>query len=199
MATPTRLDYRNGLKNKLLSLEDGGYGDFEYSDTEHDTYLELSVARLFPAVYRKASASDLSVTVYGTSSFGYVQDASIDYDRVFLVEDADEFDPIVGWKARPDKLIGIDTQVVTNVNVYWTEPFTLPNDDVTESGIPDVYTPLVVLGALIEALEARQDTGVRGEPQPTGPFFETQLIDRLRPRYDQLKQELAMALPGMVF
>lgn len=195
----TRLDYRNNLKNKLLSMEDGGYGDFEFSDAEYDTYLELSVARLFPAVYTRSSVSSLSPTVYGSSQFGYVQDAGIDYDRVFLVEDATEFDAVVGWQARPDKLIGIDTQVVTAVNVYWTEAFTLPDDDVTETGIPTIYTPLVVLGALIEALESRQDTGVRGEPQPTGPFFETQLIDRLRPRYDALKAELAMSLPGMVF
>jgi hypothetical protein len=194
----TKATYRTDLQTKLLALEDGGYGDFEYSTAELDTYIELSVARLFPAVYQRVSAEGLALTQYGSALYGYVQDASIIYERVFLVEDATELDAIVGWSTRPDKVVGIDTETYTTVNVYWTDAYTLPSGDNTPTGIPAIYEPLINLGALIEALEARQDTGVRGEPQPTGPFFETQLIDRLAPRYDALKAELSMALPAMV-
>jgi len=194
----TRADYRAALNTKLLALEDGSYGDFEYETVQLDVYLDLAVARLFPAVYKRNSADDLEVTGYGTAGLGYVSDPSIDYERVYLVEDADELNPIVGWDIRPTKVVGIDT-VTANVNVHWTEAYTLPADDVTATGIPSVYEPLINLGALIEALEARQDTGVRGEPQPTGIFQETQLLDRLIPRYDKLMQELAMSLPGMRF
>lgn len=194
----TKAIYRTDLQTKLLALEDGGYGDFEYSTAELDTYVELSVARLFPSVYTRESATGLSLTTYGTGLLGYAQDSDIVYERVYLVEDADELDAIVGWSVRPDKVVGIDTEVYSTVNVYWTGAFTLPSGDNTPTGIPSIYEPLINLGALIEALEARQDTGVRGEPQPTGPYFTTQLIDRLRPRYDQLKSDLAMALPAMV-
>lgn len=195
----TRLDYRTDLSNKLLALEDGGYGDFEYSTTELDTYLALAVSRLFPALYKRNSANDLALTGYGTLLQGYVSHDDIEYDRVFLVEDADELQAIVGWDTRPDKVVGIDTSMFSTINVYWTEPYTLPANDIDPTGIPAQFEPLINLGALIEALEARQDTGVRGEPQPTGPFFETQLIDRLKPRYDQLKSDLAMSMPGMKF
>lgn len=193
----TRLDYRTALSNKLLALEDGSYGDFEYTTAELDTYLDLSVARMYPAVYTVQSVSGLSLTGYGQLFRGSVTDPDIVFDRVFMVEDADELNVIVGWEARPDKIVGLDTQLYSSCNIYWTEAYTLPENDIDPTGIPAIFEPLINLGALIEALEARQDTGVRGEPQPTGVFMETQLIDRLRPRYDALKQELAMALPGM--
>ena len=160
-------------------------------------YLDLSVARLFPGVYTLESVSGLVLTGYGTRLQGSAAGADIPYDRVYMVEDADELDVIVGWKVRPDKIVGFDTQLHTAVNVYFTSPYVLPLDDMVDAGIPLMYEPLINLGALIEALEARQDTGVRGEPMPTGTFFETQLLDRLRPRYDALKQELSKALPGM--
>jgi len=196
----TRQDLRNDLKNKLVSLEDGGYGDFEFSDTEYNTYLDLAVARLYPALYKKVSKGPLTVVGYGRNLLGYVTDSTntVQYDRVFLVEDATELTAIVGWSSRPDKLVGFDTQLYTTCNVYWIDAIILPSDDVEPTGIPAMFEPLVNLGALIEALEARQDTGVRGEPQPTGPYFTTQLLDRLKPRYDSLRTELAMAMPGMV-
>lgn len=195
----TRLSYRNNLKNKLLALEDGSYGDFEYADAELDTYLDLSVARLFPAVYFRNSVEDLTLTGYGSAQLGYVSDDSIAYDTVYMLEDALELDTVVGWEVRGTKIVGVDTSLFTTINVYWIEPYTLPLDELDETLIPVVYEPLINLGALIEALEARQDTGVRGEPAPTGVFQETQLLDRLRPRYDALKGELSMALPGMRF
>lgn len=193
----TRENYRDNLKNKLLALEDSSYGDFEYSNAELDTYLDLSVARMFPAVYNRNSAVDLVPTGYGNNRLGYVQSTDVPYDRVYLVEDAEELQAITGWEARADRIVGVSKDLFPTVNLHWTEAYTLPAADDEEAGIPALYEPLINLGALIEALEARQDTGVRGEPQPTGPFFWTQLIDRLRPRYDALKAELGMSLPGV--
>ena len=193
----TRLDYRNDLKHKLLALEDGGYGDFEYSDAEYDTYLDLAVARLFPAIYKKDSVDGLSVVSYGSTGGGYVSDAAIPYERVFLVEDAVELTTVIGWDARPTRIVGIDTSLYATVNVYFTDAYTLPVNDVDDAGIPAQFMPLINLGGLIEALESRQDTGVRGEPAPTGPYYTTGLLDRLRPRYDELKQDLSMSLPGV--
>lgn len=63
----------------------------------------------------------------------------------------------------------------------------------TDAGIPAIYTPLVVLGALVEALESRHDTGVR--PDPTSGHGEMSVVDRLTSRYERLKDDLAMSLP----
>lgn len=192
----TREDYRLDLKDKLLGVEDEGYGDFEYTDLELNTYLEMAVARLYPAVYKRVSIDDQSVTGYGNRYRGYVD---TDYaDRVFLVEEATELEPVLGWQARPGRIVGIDTGLVDTVNLYYHDAYTLPNDDVTDAGIPAMFTPLVVLGALVEALESRHDTGIRGDEFPQGNHSETQLIDRLSQRYAVLKEELAMALPGVI-
>lgn len=141
------------------------------------------------------SADDQSVTSYGTRGLGYVDITNA--DRVFMVEDSTEMEPIGGWTVRPGRIVGIDTNQSTTVNLYYHDAYTLPNDDVTDAGVPDLYTPLVVLGALIEALESRHDTGIRGDEQPHGFHSETQLIDRLVSRYAVLKDELAMGLPGV--
>jgi hypothetical protein len=192
----TRADYRSKLNNKILGLEDEGYGDFEYTDTELNTFLEFSVSRLFPAVYKRVAADAVEPTSYGTSFYGYVTHANA--DRVFLVEDSTELTPITGWRMSSGRILGLDTSLATSVILHYIDAFELPEDDVTDAEIPAIYTPLVVLGALIEALESRHDTGIRGEPPPTGQHYETQLIDRLQPRYDRLKEELSMALPGVV-
>ncbi|MGZ4518852.1 MAG: hypothetical protein ACXVGB_00345 [Mycobacteriaceae bacterium] len=200
MTIRTRLNYRNDVKDKILSLEDSGYGDFEFSDAEYDTYLDLAVARLFPSIFKHTSVSALAPTEYGTQQQGYVQDDAIAYDRVYLVEDADEYAAIVGWQTRPDRIIGIDTGLYTSCNVYWIDPYVLPTNDVDPTGIPFQFEPLINLGALIEALESRQDTGVKGDPTTRYmPFIETQLMGYLKPRYDALKMELAMSMPGMKF
>lgn len=192
----TRLDYRNNLKDKLLGLEDEGYGDFEYTDLELDTYLELAVARLYPSVFQRVALSDQTVTEYGTKGLGYV---ATDYaDRVFLVENSTEMEAIGGWLIRPGRIAGIDTSLDPTVNIYYHDAYTLPNDDVTDAGIPAMFMPLVVLGALIEALESRHDTGVRGDPQPHGYHSETQLLDRLTTRYALVREELSMALPAVI-
>lgn len=195
----TRLEHRTSLKNKLLGLEDGGYGDFEYSDIEYDTYLDLAVARLFPAIYKKDSVSNLTVISYGTAGAGYVESSVIPYERVFLVEDSTELTAVANWESRATRVMNINMDLYNTVNVYFTSAFALPEDELTDDGIPSMYFPLINLGALIEALESRQDTGVRGEPAPTGPFYETGLLDRLKPRYDQLRSDLSMSLPGVRF
>jgi len=199
----TRLQYRNAVKDKLIGLEDSGYGDLEYSDSEHNTYLELAVARLYPAVYQRKVQTGLSLSSYGTSN--YLNSVTVLFpERVYLVEDASELNPLLGWSPRATSLSGIDrymgggvSGLVSTVNVYYHDAFEMPADDVTDAGIAAVYKPLVVLGALVEALESRHDTGVR--PDPSGPHEELQLIDRLQNRYDRLKEELAMVLPAVIF
>lgn len=198
----TRKQYRDHLKNKLIGLEDGSYGDFEYSDAEYDTFLDLSVSRMFPSVYKRASVDNLTVVGYGSNSLGYVSNKLIAYDRVYLIEDALEFTSITGWEVRGSRIVGIDTQLYNTVNAHFTDAYVLPyKDDVNTAGIPTMFEPLINLGALVEALEARQDTGVFNEvsPRATGHFQETQLIDRLTTRYRSLQTELAMAQPGMRF
>ena len=182
------------LKNKILGLEDEGYGDFEFTDAEYDTYLELAVAGLFPALYQRKSQDNLTLATYGTNRYG-----SIDVlfpDRVFLVESTDEFGPVHGWQVRSGKLTNIDYDLYTNLNVYYYDAFELPVDEDEESGIPAIYTPLVVLGALIEALESRHDTGVR--PDPPAGHSEVNLLDRLTARYERKRDELAMSLPAVI-
>lgn len=199
----TRAQYRAGLKNKLLALEDGGYGDFDYEDADYNFFLSMAVARLYPAVYKKVAQTGLTLTTYGTMSLQAI--TPLHPDRVFLVEDAVERQPVLGWKLSGTDIINIDpyqgagSATITSVNVYYHDAYTLNDTDTDDVGISAVYEPLINLGALIEALEARQDTGVRGDPPPTGQFQEVQLIDRLSPRYERLKTELAMALPGMTF
>lgn len=137
-----------------------------------------------------------AVTAYGTVQIGAFTTAYA--GSVYLVEDAIERHPVAGWKARPGEIIGVDAASYPSVNFYYHDAYAMPADDTTDLGLPAIYRPLLVLGALIEALESRHDTGVRGEPQPTGPHQEVSLIDRLQSRYDNLKNEMAMSLPGVV-
>lgn len=190
----TRLGYRNLLKNKILGLEDEGYGDFEFTDAEYDTYLELAVASLFPALYQRKSVNGLTLATYGTYRFG-----SVDVpfpERVFLVEDTAELGAVYGWQVRAGRLTNIDYDAYTTLNVYYYDAFELPVDENEETLIPAIYTPLVVLGALIEALESRHDTGVR--PDPTAGHSEVSLLDRLMGRYDRKREEMAMVLPVVI-
>lgn len=195
----TREDYRNDLKDKIVGLEDSGYGDFEYTDPEYNTYLELAVARLFPALYKRSSVTGLVPTSYGTNQY-YEIDLSATPappDRVYLIENAVERNTLYGWRPRPTAIVNLEADGVSAVNVYYYEAYSMPADDVTDAGIPSEWTPLIVLGGLIEAMESRQDTGVRGdEPFPHG-FQQVGLIDRLQRRYDALKAEMAMSLPGV--
>lgn len=190
----TRLQYRNSLKDKVVSIEDSGYGDFEFTDAEYNTYLELAVTRLFPAVYKRVQVAGLTPTNYGNANNVYI--AATFPDRTFLVEDATELEPIRGWlPSGSGKILRLPKGIAT-FNLYYYDAYTLPSDDVTDAAIANIYTPLIVLGALVEALESRQDMGVR--PDPPQNFPETSLLDRLYRRYEQLKQEVGMSLPVVV-
>lgn len=191
----TRLQYREALEDKLLGLEDEGYGDFEYASTELNTFLELAVARLYPAVYRRVRDANRSPRSYGKNHFGYIDTGFA--ERVFLLEDATELTPIFGWQMRPGRIVGI-SQEHSGVNLYYHDAFELPANDDEDDEVAAIYKPLIVLGALIEALEARHDTGVRGDPGVTGDHKEVQLVDRLQSRYVSLREDLAMALPGVM-
>jgi hypothetical protein len=188
---------RNQLSTKIVGLEDSGYGDFEYSTTELNTYLDLAVLRLFPALYRKAALTDQTVTTYGTRGFGYVslQSAAVPEDRVFMVEDASESELVYEWNVRPYSIVDISDQF-TSVNIYYYEAYVLPVGENTDSEIPQEFNPLIVLGALLEALESRQDTGVR--PDPERGFPQVNLIDRLSARYQAALLDVGMSLPAVV-
>lgn len=190
----TRLDYRNRVESKILGLDDEGYGDFTFEAEELNTYLELSVARLFPAVYKTVATATLTPTGYGNGRLGIATTSFA--DRVYMVEDATEFSPVYGWKTRAGKIIGLNIDNNPTVVAYYYDAYTLPADDTTDAGIPAMYTPLVVLGGLIEALESRHDTGQR--PDPPQGHSETTLLDRLSARYEALKSDLAMSLPALV-
>ena len=193
----TRLQYRNDLKDKIIAIEDSGYGDFEFSDAELNTYLSLAVARLFPALYKRLSQDGLTLTAYGTGDYGYCTATAV--DRVYLVEDADELQPISGWSVSGSRITKLDTVDLDTVNVHYYDAYTLPNDDTTDAAIAAIWTPLVVLGALVEALESRQDSGVRGDPGVNQQaLHEVSLIDRLVSRYETTKREMAMSLPVVV-
>lgn len=191
----TRLEYRTAVERKLIALEDSGYGDFEYSATEYNTYLELAVARLFPALYTKTSLDNQTVASYGTNTYSRVAVGDIG-ERIFLVVESDEQEPVFGWRIVGSYLSHLDMNWTAGiVDVHYYDAYVLPSDDTTDAGIPAVWTPLIVLGALIEALESRQDSGVRGDEPPVGNNVEIPLLDRLLNRYDALKDDLALSLP----
>lgn len=114
-------------------------------------------------------------------------------DRVFLVEDSSTLEVVTGWEVRAGRVMGLVD--VSAVDLHYYEAFTMPTDDVTDSGIPSEYSPLVVLAALIEALESRHDSGVRGDdPWPNG-FQHTTLLDRLIAKLETMKVDMGMNLP----
>src|SRR5687767_6846334 len=119
----TRAQYRATLKDKPLATEDEGHGDFEFTDAELTTYLELSVARMFPAVYQRKVQSGLSLTSYGTG--GYFKEVSVLFpERVFRVEDATERIPYMGWEVLPTSILGVTG--TGTVNVYYYDAYELP-------------------------------------------------------------------------
>lgn len=190
----TRADYRTSLVDKLVALEDGGYGDLEFTTTELNTYLELTMARIFPAVYKRATLADQALVSYGTNDYGKV--TTTHAERVYMVEDPDELEVIGGWEVRGGtSIVKLDMNEYDSVNLYYYDAYTMPSNDVDTIDLPDRFKPLVITGALIETLESRHDTGVRGdEPWPNG-YQQIPLLDRLQRRWDALLQELAMSLP----
>lgn len=131
---------------------------------------------------------------YGTNN--YYRVATQFADRVFLVIDSTEQTPVHGWRSIPGYISNLDVYGDSGyVDIFYHDAYALPTDDVTDTEIPASWTPLIVLGALIEALESRQDSGVRGDPAPIGNNVEVPLLDRLIARYERLKEDMAMALP----
>jgi len=190
----TRKNYRDQLEDKIVGLADEGYGDFQYEVPELNTYLELALARLYPAVYKKVATSALAPTSYGNGRLG---SAAVSLaERVFLVEDATESSLVYGWTSRPGKIIGLNLDYNPTVVAYYYDAYVLPANDNEDAGVPAMFTPLIVLGALIEALEARHDTGLR--PEQTAGHQETSLIDRLTRRYEAAREDLAMGLPALI-
>lgn len=188
----SKADYREDLESKLLGLEDGGYGDFEYTEEELDTYIALVVSALFPSLYKRNSEDGLTLTSYGSTGFAY-SDIDAPEERIYLVEDAETFEVVMGWETRPGRIIGLD-DTLSSVNAYYYGAYTLPVADAEDTTIPDEWTPLIVLGGLIEALESRHDTGIRPDDMPMG-YQQSSLIDRLSGRYERMKQDVAMSLP----
>lgn len=192
----TRKNYRDSLTDKLVALEDGGYGDLEFTTTELNTYLELTVARLYPAVYKRLVLEDQTVVAYGNNDYGKVDTTAA--DRVYLVEDSDEMEKVGGWVSRGGtSIIKIDRLEHTSVNLYYHDAYTLPANDVDDAGIPDRFKPLIIIGALIETLESRHDTGVRGDEAWPNGYQQVSILDRYQRRWDALLQELGMSLPAV--
>lgn len=207
----TRAQYRANLQNKFLALEDGGYGDFDFEDAQLNYFLSMGVSQLYPAIYQRKTASNLLLVAYGSNNLMFLPSPVPDVTTVFLIEDSAERQDMLGWRSSGNDIVDIDpwqsagsngaTQV-TNVDVHyhaaWFLDWTLDtNVDAIDVGIPSQFDPLIMLSATLEALESRQDTGVRGDPPPIGQFQEVALIDRIQNRLLKLKNEMAMTLPAI--
>lgn len=180
----------------LIGLEDAGYGNMDFADDELNVHLDAALSRLFPTIYRKASVSSVAVTSYGERNLAYATIA-VPEDRVFMVEDTTELEPVRGWALRPGKVIGLD-DALSSVNVYYFAAYTLPSDDVTVLSLPDEYKVLVTTGAMLEAVASRYEVGRQPGPVENPIGGEGGLMDRLIRRYETLKNEMAMSLPAVV-
>ena len=190
----TRLEYRTSLKDKFTALIDSDAADFDFSDTEYNVYLEMSLARLFPSIYARKTQNALSTAQYGTT-LGLSRVTGVTKpERVYMVEDAAERTPIAGWQARPEtgEILGIPAEVAS-VNVHYFDAVIMPSDDVTDVGLGDEYLPLIVQGAIIEALETLQEVPPRNT-QMAVPTLSS-VLDRVIARYERLKDQMAMSLP----
>ena len=204
----TRKQYRSNLQNKFLALEDSGYGDFDFEDAQLNFFLSMGISQLYPALYQRKTSSGLTLVTYGTNDLTYLANPVADVTTVFLIEDSVERQDMLGWRTSGVDIVDIDpwqgagTAAVTKVDVHyhaayfldWTADTNVDNIDI---GIPSQFDPLIMLSATLEALESRQDTGVRGDPPPIGQFQEVQLIDRIQNRFLKLKNEMAMTLPAI--
>lgn len=189
----TRADYRQTLRDRLAGIEESGYGNFDFLDTELNTYLELGVAKLFPALYARASLTSQSATSYGNNGYRSVS-VSVDESHIFAVEDATELSLIRGWQTRPGKVVGIPDENTT-VNVHYITAYAMPSDDVTPVTWPVVFKPLIVLGALIEAIASRNDKGVRPDPGTGEGRGMSLMLQTLQSSYDRLKSEMGLSMP----
>lgn len=206
----TRHDYRINLQNKFLALEDSGYGDFDYDDQQLNFFLSMGVSQLYPAIYQRKVSNGLTLVSYGSQNLMYLPSPVPDVQAVFLIEDSVERQDILGWRSSGNDIVDIDPYqgggltgaTVTKVDVHYHAPFFIDwtldtNVDAIDVGIPSQFDPLIILSATLEALESRQDSGVRGDPPPIGQQMEISLIDRIQGRLLKLKQEMAMSLPAV--
>lgn len=189
-------------------MDEEGYGDFEYESTDLDAFLQLSVLRLFPAYYKYGSGTTkttdpqaLTTASYGATG-ATLTAVTVPYpERVFRVEDNDTLDPVLGWTVSGSRVLGVDGSIHSSVTVWWYGPATLADDDVTPLDVPDEFIPLVILGALIEALESKHDAGIIGQDEVgrryAGVHEEMPVVDRLSRRYDSMRQEMALTLPTL--
>lgn len=188
-----RSDFRTEVRNLLTGLEFSGYGDFDFTDTEMDSYLALAVARLFPALYFRDSQDAIATSSYGTRGKCSATVTDGIEDRIYMVEDAEEQEALEAWSTRPGKVVDI-CDAFTSVNVYFYDAYTMPDDDITEADWPERWNIVVTTGAALEVMAARRDAGKRPDP-PSGS--EMSAFDRLQGRYDDLVRSMAMTLPAV--
>lgn len=191
---------RDLLENKFLGLEESGVGDFEYSSADYNAYLELSVLRCFPAMYKVDALEGVSAVGYGTQSLGYIDNPDVS-GTVYSVEDGIELTPITGWTVRPDgRVLGLDTVAYSTFNVFWYEPYTMPPNDTTSVLWPVEFVPLVILGAVIEGVESRHDTGLQDDPdiKYPGQYQEVRLLTKLYERYNRMRDDVGMERPAVI-
>ena len=206
----TRQQYRLNLQNKFLALEDSGYGDFDYEDSQLNYFLSMGVSQLYPALYQRLKVTNVPLVAYGTADLMYLPSPVPDVTTIFLIEDTAERQDVLGWRSSGNDIVDIDpwqsggsgAQTVTNCDVHYHAAFFLDwttdeNVDNVDIGIPTQFDPLIMLSATLEALESRMDTGVRGDPPPIGQFQDVTLIDRIQSRLLKLKNEMAMTLPAI--
>jgi len=195
----TRAKLRTLLENKFLGMENEGDGDFEFEKANLDAFLSLALLRCFPALYKTDSARAITPTGYGTQLLGYIDPDDM-AGTVYAVEDGVELQPVTGWTVRPDgRVMGLDTGSYTTFNVWWYEPYILPEADDEFVTFPIEFVPLVILGAVLEALESHHSTGLQDDPDVRypGQHHEVSLMVQIQKRYDQLRADIAMAPPSV--
>lgn len=196
----TRERLRDLLEHKFLGLDNEGDGDFEFEEDDLNAFLELSLLRCFPALYKVDSDVAGTPTAYGTQLLGYLDTSDVS-GTIYAVEDAVEMQPVTGWTLRPDgRVMGLDLGSYSTFTIYWYEPYTLPEDDTTFLTFPVEFVPLVILGAVLEALESRHDTGIQDDPDVRfpGQHHEIPLLQQVQKRYDQLRADIEMSPPAVV-
>lgn len=206
----TRAQYRTNLINKFEALEDSGYGDFDFSDGEYNFYLSMGLAQLYPAIYQRLVIKNVPLVAYGTADLMYLPSPVPDVTTIFLIEDTTERQDVLGWRSSGNDVVNIDpwqsggsgAQTVTNCDIHYHAPWFLDwtldsNVDNIDIGVPFQFDPMIYLSATLEALESRQDTGIRGDPAPVGQFQDVSLIDRIQARLLKLKVEMAMSMPAI--
>lgn len=190
-------DYRNMVRDRLAGIEMSGYGNFEFLDSELETFLNHAVAGLFPTIHRRVADADVATTEYGTNEFRKA-DVAYDEGRIYLIEDATERTPILGWSTRPGEVVGLPTDPTT-VNIYRIEPWpSFTSYGGGAVGWPEEFAPLIVQHALITALSSRSDSGVRPDPQYGEGRSIASYIETQTRWLEVMKRDLGQNMPGVI-